>query len=292
MPFDSQPVTFDDMRAAFDAAKKAADRQTIARDAYAHAAGLGEAFDASRWPCVAQMLFEALPKARRGVVADDEPEPSRFAPWFSNPPARLRTGKPKDWKSVRCVVTFEGGREVRASALILPGKPLDVGVAARAACELYRAKGHAWGEVPPIIGLREIESGAEYDPADACRETVETRRAIDRPQPGHSPEWQRRRAEYRLRDVLYPENVSPPPCQGFERAKMLELYARLFRAERMAATPEPELVQPASEVVEEIDTAPKTAADYVGSYVAPAPRRSVLAAALMRSAAIPARIAA
>lgn len=158
-------------------AAKATDRRALAILAYDNATA---APDGANWRAVADLLRLALPatKAKGATV-----EASRFAPWADydvSTASAKRCGK-----SPVVTVTFACGEIVRAPAVSLPGKPINIARALRVALAFYRARiarnvagMHSDGSdciaVPEIVAAV-CDNGAEFDPADCNAKTAERR---------------------------------------------------------------------------------------------------------------------
>ncbi|WBU27569.1 hypothetical protein OOZ54_12780 [Rhodopseudomonas palustris] len=125
-----QPVNPESVRAA-----KASDRKALAIIAYDNACADPQS---ANWRAVADMLRLALPATRTAKTAAPTSEPSRFAPWSDysvNSVSCKRLGK-----SPIVVVTFADGEIVRAPAVSLPGKPINIGRALRVASAFYEGR--------------------------------------------------------------------------------------------------------------------------------------------------------
>ncbi|WP_029002738.1 hypothetical protein [Azorhizobium doebereinerae] len=163
-------------------ARTALERRTVALAAY-DAAKLDPVAD---WRTVADMLAAALPAPRaKGAPAAPEAEPApEFTAWEDHAiPRNFRSDLP----SPVVVFTFADGTEVRAPAVTAKRKPLNIGRAARVACEFYRnrvlcrsglLKAYPEGiravvVVPAIISIE--APGALYDIGDANERTKELR---------------------------------------------------------------------------------------------------------------------
>lgn len=160
-------------------AAKATDRKALAILAYDNAtANPGGA----NWRAVADMLRLAMPasKAKPAETATD----SRFAPWADYAIPKTATGQ-KLGKSPVIVVAFADGETVRAPAVSLPGKPLNIGRALRVAIAFYQCRiagrmgansdsAHVVA-VPGILSATCETTGAEFDPADCSARTADAR---------------------------------------------------------------------------------------------------------------------
>ncbi|NEV75486.1 hypothetical protein DYI24_00120 [Rhodopseudomonas sp. BR0C11] len=171
-----QPVNPASVRAA-----KASDRKALAIIAYDTATADPQN---ANWRAVADMLRLALPASRTAKTAAQAAEPSRFAPWSDysvNSVSSKRLGK-----SPVVVVTFADGETVRAPAVSLSGKPINIGRALRVASAFYQARiAIRYGrtsddsqcvDVPAIVSAVCETTGAEFDPAECSARTAELRR--------------------------------------------------------------------------------------------------------------------
>ncbi|MGY4224355.1 hypothetical protein ACVMIH_001716 [Bradyrhizobium sp. USDA 4503] len=162
-------------------AAKATERRALAILAYDNAK---QDPDGANWQGIADLLRLSLPSAKAKAAAA-ETGADNGAPWsdYDIPAsATKRLGK-----SPIIVVTFFCGAVVRAPAVSLPGKPVNIGRGLRVAFAFYRAriarefgKASAIGSdcvnVPAIVSAVCDATGAEYG-ADECNaKTAEFRR--------------------------------------------------------------------------------------------------------------------
>lgn len=163
-------------------AAKATDRRALAILAYDNATAEPEG---ANWRAVADMLRLALPAPKAAKIPEGAPLDPRFTPWADYVIPQNVSAK-RLGKSPIVVVTFADGETVRAPAVSLPGKPINIGRAVRVAIAFYQAR-MAWraGEtsdwsacvaVPAIVSLNCETTGAEYDPADCSTHSAEWRR--------------------------------------------------------------------------------------------------------------------
>jgi hypothetical protein len=169
-------------------AAKASDRKALAILAYDNASADPEN---ANWRGVAELLRLALPasKAKAETVATD----SRYATWADYEIPQNASGK-RLGKSPVVIVTFADGEIVRAPAVSLPGKAVNIGRALRVARSFYQGRIVALvNEYAPLHGFSRVSvtdsefvatipvpavvscvcetTGAEYDPA-ACSEAL------------------------------------------------------------------------------------------------------------------------
>ncbi|WP_171947578.1 hypothetical protein [Bradyrhizobium erythrophlei] len=162
-------------------AAKATERRALAILAYDNATANP---DGANWRGIADLLRLALPAQKAGSGAAKIPD-GAADPWadYVIPASATK----KLGKSPIIVVTFACGAVVRAPAVSLPGKPVNIGRGLRVAFAFYRAriarefgKASAIGSdcvaVPSIISAICDATGAEY-PAEECNaRTAEYRR--------------------------------------------------------------------------------------------------------------------
>ncbi len=161
-------------------AAKAADRRALAILAHDNATADP---DAANWRAVSDMLRMAMPVAKAKVSAADPLSP--FAPWADYEIPQNATGK-RLGKSPIIVVTFADSEIVRAPAVSLPGKPINIGRGLRIAVAFYRGRlaARAGGNsdtsdcimVPDLVSVVCESNGTEYDAAD-CTARTATKRA-------------------------------------------------------------------------------------------------------------------
>jgi hypothetical protein len=176
-------------------AAKATDRRALAILAYDNASANPAA---ANWRGVAELLRLALPTAKAKAI--EPATESRFAPWADYPIPHNASGK-RLGKSPVVVVSFADGETVRAPAVSLPGKPVNIGRALRVAVAFYQARivGRYNALIPDNFGAGLLSSmdsefvatiplpavvsvicettGGEYDPA-ACSEMVARSRPV------------------------------------------------------------------------------------------------------------------
>ncbi len=145
----------------------------------------------ANWRGVAELLRLALPATK--AKADTTATESRFAQWADYPIPHNAGGK-RLGKSPVVIVTFADGETVRAPAVSLPGKLVNIGRALRVARSFYQGRIVARvNEYAPLHGFSRVSicdsafvaaipvpavvscicetTGAEYDPA-ACSEML------------------------------------------------------------------------------------------------------------------------
>lgn len=115
-------------------AAKATDRRALAILAYDNATADPAG---ANWRGVAELLRLALPntKAKPAAIETD----SRFAQWADYEIPHNASGK-RLGKSPVVIVTFADGETVRAPAVSLPGKPVNIGRAVRVAESFYQGR--------------------------------------------------------------------------------------------------------------------------------------------------------
>lgn len=166
-----QPIDLAAIKAA-----KATDRKTLAILAYDNATADPAG---ANWRSVADILRLAIPatKAKAAEIEADSP----FAPWadYLIPP-KMKLGK-----SPVIVVALADGEVVRAPAVSIKGKPVNIGRGLRVAFAFYRARIAARaGEmsecsdcvmVPELVSIICETMATEYDAADCNARTAATR---------------------------------------------------------------------------------------------------------------------
>lgn len=160
-------------------AAKATDRRALAILAYENASADP---GAANWRTIADMLRLAMPASKAKPATTETG--SRFAPWADYPIPKSATGH-KLGKSPVVVVTFADGEIVRAPAVSMPGKPLNIGRALRVAIAFYQCRiagrmgansdsAHVVS-APAMVNVVCETTGAEFDPADCSSRSVEWR---------------------------------------------------------------------------------------------------------------------
>jgi hypothetical protein len=172
-----------DLKAA--KAAKASDRKSLAILAYDNAC---QDPSSANWRGVADLLRLALPNTKAKAI--ETPADSRYAQWADYSIPQSAGGK-RLGKSPVVVVTFADGETVRAPAVSLPGKPVNIGRALRVAVSYYQGRivarynaliAHDYCErlsvcdsefvatipVPAVVSAICETTGAEYDPAACC----------------------------------------------------------------------------------------------------------------------------
>lgn len=161
-------------------AAKATDRRSLAILAYDNASAEPEG---ANWHAVADMLRFALPAVKAAKIPEAETDP-RFAPWADYPIPQNASAR-KLGKSPVVVVTLADGETVRAPAVSLPGKPVNVGRAIRVAIAFYQARmairageNSDWSAciaVPAIVAVTCETNGTEYNATDCSARSAEWR---------------------------------------------------------------------------------------------------------------------
>lgn len=166
-------------------AAKASDRKALAILAYDN--GCADP-TAANWRGIADLMRLAIP-ATKSKPADIGESESKFAPWADYPIPHNASGK-RLGKSPVVIVTFADGETVRAPAVSLPGKPLNIGRALRVARSYYHGRfvsrcnsyGYAVSSVcdsefvdtipvPAVVSAVCEASGAAFDPV-ACSAAI------------------------------------------------------------------------------------------------------------------------
>lgn len=161
-------------------AAKATDRRALAILAYDNATADPAG---ANWRGVADLLRLVLPTAKvkaAEILASDPLRPS-WADYDIPQNATRKLGK-----SPIIVVTLADGETVRAPAVSLPGKPVNIGRGLRVAFAYYRARMaarhagemSAWSDcvnVPAFVSIVCESTGAEYDAADCSVRTATAR---------------------------------------------------------------------------------------------------------------------
>ncbi|KGT73709.1 hypothetical protein MA20_42950 [Bradyrhizobium japonicum] len=162
-------------------AAKASERKGLAILAYDNAC---QDPGAANWRAVADLLRLAIPATKAAPKASAEAPESRFAPWADYAIPQSANGR-RLGKSPVLTVTFACGAVVRAPAVSLPGKPLNIGRGLRIAFAYYRARiartAGAFSADSDIVTIPAIASiacdnGAEFDATDCSERTAEARR--------------------------------------------------------------------------------------------------------------------
>lgn len=193
-------------------AAKATDRRALAILAYDNATADPAG---ANWRGVADLLRLALPntKAKAAAIETD----SRFAQWADYPIPHNASGK-RLGKSPVVIVTFADGETVRAPAVSLPGKPVNIGRAVRVAESFYQGRivarcnadltaagylGNRWDSsemrlsvtdpeavshirIPAVVSAVCETTGAEYSPDD-CNALLAGRLGLRAPRPAAQP---------------------------------------------------------------------------------------------------------
>jgi hypothetical protein len=175
---------------------KAADRKALAILAYetAKADPAG-----ANWQGIADLLRLALPPGKAKAADDIAAADSKYAAWADYVIPQSAGGK-RLGKSPVVIVTFADGETVRAPAVSLPGKPVNIGRALRVALAFYQGRivGRynslipddcgaprlsvtdsefvATIPVPAIVSCVCEATGAAYDPA-ACSAAISAQAA-------------------------------------------------------------------------------------------------------------------
>ncbi len=162
-------------------AAKATDRKALAIMVYDNACADPAG---ANWRSVADMLRLAIPATKAKAATAEPVSEGGFAPWSEHDIPVFGHAK-KFGKSPILVFTFADGEIVRAPAVSLPGKPVNLGRALKVAFAYYRGRmAHrcgAFSETASIVAVPEIVSaicettGAVYDPADCSARTAELR---------------------------------------------------------------------------------------------------------------------
>ncbi|MDI2074500.1 hypothetical protein [Bradyrhizobium sp. Mp27] len=163
-------------------AAKASERKTLAILAYDNAC---QDPGAANWRAVADLLRLAIPATKAAPKASAEAPESRFAPWADYAIPQSANGR-RLGKSPVLTVTFACGAVVRAPAVSLPGKPLNIGRGLRIAFAYYRARiaraaagafsADSYIVTIPAIASIACDNGAEFDATDCSERTAEARR--------------------------------------------------------------------------------------------------------------------
>lgn len=181
-------------------AAKAPDRKALAILAFENAC---RDPDFSNWRAVAELLRLALPATKAKAVETD----SRFAPWADY----VISDKTKlKGKSPVIVVQFADGETVRAPAVSLLGKAVNIGRGLRIAFAYYRARiaykaakaGCEYSDcvaIPDIVSVTCDVTGAEYDAADCNDRTAAARAGTFSLATAGDPETEYRMEASRLR---------------------------------------------------------------------------------------------
>ncbi|TAI67592.1 hypothetical protein [Bradyrhizobium sp. Leo170] len=166
-------------------AAKATERRTLAILAYDNACAEP---DSANWRAVADLLRLALPNAKAGSAAPKILEPEtdpRFAQWADYVIPQSVSAK-RLGKSPVIVVTFADGETVRAPAVSLPGKPVNIGRGLRVAIAFYQCRiatrcgGNsdysACITVPEFVTVTCETTETEYDAAQCNAKSAKWRR--------------------------------------------------------------------------------------------------------------------
>ncbi len=222
-----QPINLASVKAA-----KASDRKSLAILAYDNACADPEG---ANWRAVADMLRLAMPVTKAKAPATTD---SRYAAWADYPIPQNASGK-RLGKSPVIVVTFAGGEMVRAPAVSMPGKALNIGRGIRVALSFYLARmaGRARRsvtdtayiaglDIPAVTSCICETTGAEFDPAQ-CAAAMQAAK----PEAPVEPE----RTEYGTADLvaLAAWTQTRPGIESALKATCGELWVTKDRAARM-----------------------------------------------------------